>query len=281
MDDIITTSKLAFHYEQEGVAPIQVLEDIDLSIHQGEFLAILGHNGSGKSTLAKHFNAILLPSDGTVYVAGMDTKDESKTFDIRSSVGMVFQNPDNQLVATVVEEDVAFALENLGVPPEEIRRRVDEAMEFVGVYEYRERAPHQLSGGQKQRVAIAGIIAMRPRCIVLDEPTAMLDPKGRRQVMSTITKLNKEYGTTIVLITHYMDEAVKADRVVVIDQGKLFLTGTPKEVFSRVEELKSVGLDVPQVAELAYEMKKAGHPIGDGILSDEEFVDAAIKLLEE
>lgn len=281
MKEIIKTQELSFHYDREDLPPEPVLKNINLFVKQGEFVAVLGHNGSGKSTLAKHFNAILIPSSGNVTVAGMDTKDDSKIYEIRSEVGMVFQNPDNQLVATVVEEDVAFALENLGIAPPEIRRRVDEAMEMVGVYDYRERAPHQLSGGQKQRVAIAGIIAMRPHCIVLDEPTAMLDPKGRKQVMKTISMLNKEHGITIVLITHYMDEAVKADRVVVVDEGRIFMSGTPKEVFSHVDELKSVGLDVPQVTELAFELGKAGFSIDQEILTDEEFIEAVNKLLEE
>ena len=218
--------------------------------------AVLGHNGCGKSTFAKHLNAILLPSGGTVYIDGIDTKDENRIYDIRQRVGMVFQNPDNQIVATIVEEDVAFALENLGVEPNEIRRRVDEALKAVGMYEYRMHAPHQLSGGQKQRVAIAGIIAMRPRCIVLDEPTAMLDPKGRSEVMKTVKELNSKYGITIILITHYMEEAAQCERIIVMDKGKVLMDDSPKQVFSRVEELKAVGLDVPQVTELIYELNK-------------------------
>jgi energy-coupling factor transport system ATP-binding protein len=244
-------------------------------------VAVLGHNGSGKSTLAKHFNAILLPSSGTVYVGGIDTKEEERLYDIRQTAGMVFQNPDNQLVATIVEEDVAFALENLGVPPEEIRRRVDESLKAVGMYDYREHAPHQLSGGQKQRIAIAGIIAMRPKCIVLDEPTAMLDPQGRREVLKTIRQLGSQFGITVVLITHYMDEAAQCDRVVVVDNGKIILDGGPRQVFSHVEQLKSVGLDVPQVTELAWLLRKDGYCLPDDILFEEECVQAIEKLLEE
>lgn len=258
-----------------------VLDDINLSVEKGEFVAVLGHNGSGKSTLAKHFNAILTPVSGKVYVSGMDTSEESHLYEIRQQVGMVFQNPDNQIVATVVEDDVAFALENLGVEPQEIRRRVDEALKEVDMYEYRKHAPHQLSGGQKQRVAIAGIIAMRPECVVLDEPTAMLDPRGRREVLSTIGRLNRENGTTVVLITHYMDEAVKADRVVVVDTGKVLLDGIPKQVFKHVNLLKEVGLDVPQVTELAFQLRENGVDIPDDILEEEECVQYLTKLLEE
>ena len=256
-----------------------VLKGLDLTIPAGEFAAVLGHNGSGKSTLAKHFNAILLPTEGDVVVCGINTKDEDRLFDIRQQVGMVFQNPDNQIVATIVEEDVAFALENLGVPPEEIRRRVDEALKAVDMYEYREHAPHQLSGGQKQRVAIAGILAMRPDFIILDEPTAMLDPQGRREVLRTVKELNRDFGTTVVLITHYMDEAVQAGRVVVIDDGRILRDGTPKEVFTQVELLKSVGLDVPQVTELVYELRKAGVDLPLDILTEDECYEALKKLL--
>jgi energy-coupling factor transport system ATP-binding protein len=256
-----------------------VLKGLDLTIPAGQFVAVLGHNGSGKSTLAKHFNAILLPTEGDVVVCGINTKDEDRLFDIRQQVGMVFQNPDNQIVATIVEEDVAFALENLGVPPDEIRRRVDDALKEVDMYEYREHAPHQLSGGQKQRVAIAGILAMRPDFIVLDEPTAMLDPKGRSEVIRTIKELNRNFGTTVVLITHYMEEAVQADRVVVVDSGKILRDGTPKEVFSEVELLKSVGLDVPQVTELVYELRKEGIDLPQDILTEDECYQALKKLL--
>ncbi len=280
MQIIIETQHLTFGYPKEDDTLAEVLHGIDLSIEQGQFVAVLGHNGSGKSTLAKHFNAILLPSGGRVIVAGFDTMEEDKLYDIRQNVGMVFQNPDNQIVATIVEEDVAFALENLGVEPKEIRRRVDEALKAVGMYEYRGHAPHQLSGGQKQRVAIAGIIAMRPQCIVLDEPTAMLDPRGRKEVLRTIKQLKEEYGITIVLITHYMEEAVQADRVVVVDNGNLLLDGTPHEVFSHVKLLKEVGLDVPQATELIYELQKEGISFPDGILTEDECVDAIVNWME-
>ena len=277
----ITVSGLTFVYpwDEEGMPGQVVLKGLDLTIPAGEFAAVLGHNGSGKSTLAKHFNAILLPTEGDVVVCGINTKDEDRLFDIRQQVGMVFQNPDNQIVATIVEEDVAFALENLGVPPEEIRRRVDEALKAVDMYEYREHAPHQLSGGQKQRVAIAGILAMRPDFIILDEPTAMLDPQGRREVLRTVKELNRDFGTTVVLITHYMDEAVQAGRVVVIDDGRILRDGTPKEVFTQVELLKSVGLDVPQVTELVYELRKAGVDLPLDILTEDECYEALKKLL--
>ncbi len=282
MENIITTEDLYFEYRNEEDSSIfPVLKGIDLEIPQGQFVAVLGHNGSGKSTLAKHFNAILLPTSGRVLVAGIDTADESRLFDIRQNVGMVFQNPDNQIVATIVEEDVAFALENLGVEPAEIRRRVDEALKQVDMYEYREHAPHQLSGGQKQRVAIAGVLAMRPQCIVLDEPTAMLDPKGRREVMRTIRELNREHGTTVVLITHYMDEAAVSDRVVVVDNGVVLRDGTPKQVFSQVELLKSVGLDVPQVTELIYELRQEGIDLPLDILTEDECYEALKKLLSD
>ena len=277
----ITVSGLTFVYpgDEEGMPGQVVLKGLDLTIPAGEFAAVLGHNGSGKSTLAKHFNAILLPTEGDVVVCGINTKDEDRLFDIRQQVGMVFQNPDNQIVATIVEEDVAFALENLGVPPEEIRRRVDEALKAVDMYEYREHAPHQLSGGQKQRVAIAGILAMRPDFIILDEPTAMLDPQVRREVLRTVKELNRDFGTTVVLITHYMDEAVQAGRVVVIDDGRILRDGTPKEVFTQVELLKSVGLDVPQVTELVYELRKAGVDLPLDILTEDECYEALKKLL--
>ncbi|MCI8501640.1 MAG: energy-coupling factor transporter ATPase [Oscillospiraceae bacterium] len=283
LEQIIKTEELVFDYpaqtpEEKGV---QVLKSVDFTVKKGEFVAVLGHNGSGKSTLAKHFNAVLKPTSGKVLVEGIDTADETKLLEIRQRVGMVFQNPDNQIVATIVEEDVAFGLENLGVEPKEIRRRVDEALRKVDMVEYYRHSPHQLSGGQKQRVAIAGIIAMRPDCIVLDEPTAMLDPRGRREVLSTVRELNRENGITVILITHYMDEAVKADRVVVVDEGKILLEGTPKEVFRNVELLKNVGLDVPQVTELAYELRKEGIDIPDDILTEEECTAYLSKLLEE
>ena len=257
-----------------------MLKNISLDIERGSFVALLGHNGSGKSTLAKCFNAIYLPEGGKVYVNGMDTAEEKNLMDIRRSAGMVFQDPDNQIVATIVEEDVAFALENLGVEPAEIRRRVDDSLKTVGMYEYRMHAPHRLSGGQKQRVAIAGILAMQPECILLDEPTAMLDPQGRREVMETIKKLNRENGVTIVLITHYMDEAAQADRVVVIDDGEIILDSAPKQVFSQVQTMKNLGLDVPQATELAYRLSKAGYDMPADILYEDECVQAIARLLK-
>lgn len=278
----IETRNIVFSYQTEDATPSQpVLDDITLTIDEGSFVAVLGHNGSGKSTLAKHFNAILLPVGGKVYIDELDTSDEERVYDIRQRVGMVFQNPDNQIVATVVEEDVAFSLENLGVSPAEIRERVDEALKSVGMYEYRERAPHLLSGGQKQRVAIAGIIAMRPACIVLDEPTAMLDPSGRREVLKTIRRLNREYGITVVLITHYMDEAAKADRVVVMDNGRVVLDNTPREVFKNIDLLKEIGLDVPQPTELIAELRKEGLPLPDDLLFVDECADAIAALLRD
>lgn len=276
MENFAESVNLDFKYDGEDEF---VLKDINISFKQGEMTAVLGHNGCGKSTFAKHLNAILLPSGGTVYIDGIDTKDENRIYDIRQRVGMVFQNPDNQIVATIVEEDVAFALENLGVEPNEIRRRVDEALKAVGMYEYRMHAPHQLSGGQKQRVAIAGIIAMRPRCIVLDEPTAMLDPKGRAEVMKTVKELNSKYGITIILITHYMEEAAQCERIIVMDKGKVLMDDSPKQVFSRVEELKSVGLDVPQVTELIYELNKYGLKLDTHIINENECCDALLTLL--
>ena len=279
MSDIIETRDLRFSYPAaEGVTPV-VLDGVDLNIRSGSFVAVLGHNGSGKSTLAKHMNAILLPTGGTVYVDGIDTADEDRLLDIRRTVGMVFQNPDNQIVANVVEEDVAFAPENLGVPPEEIRQRVDDALKTVGMYEFREHAPHLLSGGQKQRVAIAGVLAMAPRCIVLDEPTAMLDPVGRREVLETIQKLNRLSGVTVVLITHHMDEAAQADRLVVMSKGKVVADGTPKEVFSHVEALKSVGLTVPETVELCWTLRRDGLDLPLDALSDEECAQAIYDLL--
>ena len=251
-------------------AALWFLTILILSIEEGSFVAVLGHNGCGKSTLAKHFNAVLLPEGGSVQVFGMDTSDESLLVDIRRTVGMVFQNPDNQMVANVVEEDVAFAPENLGVPSEEIRRRVDEALKLVGMYDYRLHAPHLLSGGQKQRVAIAGVIAMRPRCIVLDEPTAMLDPHGREEVISTIERLNREMGITVVLITHHMTEAIRAQRVIVMDAGRILADGTPKEVFPQVELLESVGLTVPATTKVLYALNQAGFDLPLDALSTEE-----------
>ena len=281
MSQSIIKTQLRFSYAaDEGSVPPVVLDGVDLEIAEGSFVAVLGHNGSGKSTLAKHMNAILLPTGGKVYVSGIDTADEDALLDIRRTVGMVFQNPDNQIVANVVEEDVAFAPENLGVPSEEIRRRVDEALRQVGMYEYREHAPHLLSGGQKQRVAIAGVIAMRPRCIVLDEPTAMLDPIGRSEVMKTIRALNRTSGVTVVLITHHMDEAAMADRLVVMAKGKIVSDGPPRQVFRQVEALKSVGLTVPETTELLWQLRQAGVDVPLDALSDEECAQALYRLLQ-
>ena len=267
--------------EEQGEAkPSPALCNIDLTVNRGEFVAVLGHNGSGKSTLAKLTNAILVPESGTVTVDGIDTSDEDRLTDIRRKVGMVFQNPDNQIVATIVEDDVAFGPENLGIPPEEIRRRVDDAMKMAGIYEYRERAPHNLSGGQKQRVAIAGVVAMRPDCLILDEATAMLDPRGREQVMQTIHHLNKDLGITVVSITHYMEEAAQADRVLVMSQGNVVMEGTPKEVFSQTEKVRSLRLDVPQAAELRDELVKAGIPMPEGIIDTGECAQALYELLK-
>lgn len=277
--NMIQCENLTYKYvNSEDKLEKYAINGVNLEVKKGEFLVILGHNGSGKSTMAKHMNALLLPSGGKVYVDGIDSSDLSKTWEIRSRAGMVFQNPDNQIVATIVEEDVAFGPENLGVPPEEIRNRVDESLKKVGMYEYRRHAPHLLSGGQKQRVAIAGILAMRPKCIILDEPTAMLDPSGRKEVIRTIKDVNKEYGITIILITHYMEEAVEADRIVVMDEGKVKLEGAPKEVFSNVPLMKKIGLDVPQVTELAYELRNCGIDIKNDILTINEMVDELCRL---
>ena len=284
MDSFLKAESLHFSYINDIEDPrvkTEVLKGIDLDIKKGEFVAVLGHNGSGKSTLAKCFNAINLPESGDAFVDGINTKDDDRLLDIRQKVGMVFQNPDNQIVATIVEEDVAFALENMGVAPDEIRRRVDDALKTVGMYEYREHAVHKLSGGQKQRVAIAGIIAMSPDCILLDEPTAMLDPAGRREVMKTIKMLNREKNVTIVLITHYMEEAAQADRVVVIDSGEIIIDGKPKQVFSQVQTLRNLGLDVPQVTELCFELRKAGVEIPQDIITEEECAEALYALLKE
>ena len=278
---IIETKDVRFSYTTaEGVAPI-VLDGVSLQIEKGTFVAILGHNGSGKSTIAKHMNAILLPTGGAVYVQGMDTREDENLLNIRRTVGMVFQNPDNQIVANVVEEDVAFAPENLGVPPQEIRQRVDDALKAVNMYEFREHAPHLLSGGQKQRIAIAGVIAMAPECIVLDEPTAMLDPIGRADVMRTIKQLNRTKGVTVVLITHHMDEAAQADRLVVMAKGQVIADGTPKEVFQDVEGLKAVGLTVPETTELMWQLRKEGVEVPLDALSDEECAQALYDLLKQ
>lgn len=268
---MIKTENVSFKYpgqEEENYA----LKDINIKINKGEFVAILGHNGSGKSTFAKHLNALLTPNSGTIYINGMNTAEDSNLWNIRQTAGMVFQNPDNQIVATIVEEDVAFGPENLGVPPLQIRKRVDESLLNVGMFEYRKHSPHLLSGGQKQRIAIAGILAMKPECIVLDEPTAMLDPSGRKEVIDTIKKLNKEEKITIVLITHYMDEAVNADRVYVMEDGEIMIKGTPKQVFSKVKEIQEIGLDVPQITELAQMLIAEGVDLSPDILTVEEMV---------
>lgn len=281
---MIKTENLSFVYRETNendntVTEEEVLKEINLTIEKGSFTAILGHNGSGKSTLAKHFNAILLPTGGKVYVKGMDTADEKCVFNIRQSAGMVFQNPDNQMVAAVVEDEVAFAPENLGVEPKEIRRRVDKCLETVNMTKYAQSSPSKLSGGQKQRVAIASVLAMNPEILILDEPTAMLDPMGRSEVMKTIKMLNREKGITVALITHYMDEAALADRTVVIDDGEIVLDGAPREVFRNVEKVKSLGLDVPQVTELAYELRKTGIEISDEVLTVDECFAELFKAL--
>lgn len=277
--EMIKCENLVFKYtSHEDGMERYAINGVDLTVEKGEFLVVLGHNGSGKSTLAKHMNALLLPTDGIVYVDGLNTKDEDNVWDVRAKAGMVFQNPDNQMVATIVEEDVAFGPENLGVDPKEIRKRVDESLEKVGMSEYKRHAPHLLSGGQKQRVAIAGILAMQPECIIFDEPTAMLDPSGRKEVLNNIKEINKQYGITIILITHYMDEAAEADRIVVMDDGKLIMGGTPKDVFSQVELMKKIGLDVPQVTELSYELNKEGIKLDDKIINVDEMVEALCQL---
>lgn len=262
-------------YDEEGnvCETKRAVDGVEIDVKKGDFVAILGHNGSGKSTLAKHINALLLPSEGEVWVAGMNTKEENHVWDIRQSAGMVFQNPDNQIIGTVVEEDVGFGPENMGIPTEEIWERVEEALKAVGMYKYRKHSPNRLSGGQKQRVAIAGIVAMHPQCIVLDEPTAMLDPNGRKEVIRAVRALNMVEEITVLLITHYMEEVVHADKVIVMDEGKVVMQGTPKEIFSHVEELQKLRLDVPQVTLLAHELKKKGIPLPDGILTIEELVN--------
>ncbi len=276
---IIKAAQLKFDYirrdEEGNVESVhRAVDDVNLDINKGDFIAILGHNGSGKSTLAKHINAILLPTEGSVWVNGIDTKDTDKLWEIRQSAGMVFQNPDNQIIATVVEEDVGFGPENLGVKTEDIWKRVEDSLRAVGMLEFRSHSPNKLSGGQKQRVAIAGIMAMKPECIILDEPTAMLDPNGRREVIRTIKELNEKEKVTVLLVTHYMDEVINADKVIVMDHGKIVMQGTPREIFSRVDELKYYRLDVPQVTELAYELQKAGLSLPDGILTADELVEA-------
>ena len=276
---IIRAAKLGFdyfRYEEEGKEPeaTRAIDDVSLDIQAGQFIAVLGHNGSGKSTLAKHINGLLVPTEGTLWVDNMDTSEEEDIWKIRQKAGMVFQNPDNQIIGSVVEEDVGFGPENIGVPTDEIWKRVDDSLQATGMIAYRHQSPNKLSGGQKQRVAIAGVIAMRPECIVLDEPTAMLDPNGRKEVLKAVRELNEKEGVTVILITHYMEEVVFADKVFVMDQGHIVMQGTPREVFSRVEELKELRLDVPQVTLLAYELKQAGVDLPDGILTIEELVDA-------
>ena len=277
--DIIRTKDVVYEYirrDDEGAVTgiTTAVDHVSLGIKQGDFIAILGHNGSGKSTLAKHFNAILTPEEGTVWVDGMDTLEEKNVWNVRQTAGMVFQNPDNQIIAPVVEEDVGFGPENMGVPTEEIWKRVEESLKAVGMYEFRKHSPNNLSGGQKQRVSIAGVLAMKPKCIVLDEPTAMLDPQGRREVLKAVHELNKLEGVTVILNTHYMEEVTDADKVFVMDSGKVVMQGTPKQIFSLVDELKELRLDVPQPTLLAWELKKRGIPLPDGILTGEELVQA-------
>ncbi len=280
---IIKTSKLVFEYirrdEEGNVEGItRAVDEVDLDIKQGDFIAILGHNGSGKSTLAKHMNAILYPTEGTIWVDGKDTNDEEEVWNIRQTSGMVFQNPDNQIIGQVVEEDVGFGPENMGVPSKEIWERVEESLKAVGMYDFRKYSPNKLSGGQKQRVSIAGVLAMHPKCIVLDEPTAMLDPNGRKEVVRAVRALNDVEGVTVILITHYMEEIIHANKVFVMDKGKIAMEGTPREIFSQVEMLKSLRLDVPQVTLLAYELQKQGIPLKAGILTHDEFVDELLKI---
>lgn len=278
---MIKCNNVSFKYikDTEGVKEERyAVKNVNLEVKKGEFLAVLGHNGSGKSTIAKHMNALVLPTEGTVIVDELETSDTNNIWTIRSKAGMVFQNPDNQLVATIVEEDVAFGPENFGVEPTEIRKRVDESLEKVGMIKYKKHAPHLLSGGQKQRIAIAGILAIKPQCIIFDEPTAMLDPSGRKEVLKTINDLNKKHGITIILITHYMDEAAQADRILVMDGGSVMMEGTPRDIFPQVEKMKKIGLDVPQVTELAYELKKAGIDINEKILNVDEMVNELCQL---
>ena len=282
--NIIKTKNLVFDYirrdEDDKIEEVnRAIDHVDLDIESGSFVAVLGHNGSGKSTLAKHINGILIPTEGTVWVSEMDTSDDNFLWDVRKTAGMVFQNPDNQIIGNVVEEDVGFGPENIGVPTEEIWERVEKSLKAVGMYAYRKKSPNRLSGGQKQRVAIAGVMAMKPQCIVLDEPTAMLDPNGRKDVIRTIRELNRQEGITVLLITHYMEEVIDADRVVVMDGGKIVMDGTPKQIFSQVEKLKTYRLDVPQVTELAYELKKSGVDLPDGILRKEELMNVLLPLL--
>ena len=283
---IVKAAKLVYEYirrdEEENIEEVnRAIDGVDVDIKKGDFVAVLGHNGSGKSTLAKHVNGLLLPTEGTVWVGDMDTRDEEHIWDVRKTAGMVFQNPDNQIIGNIVEEDVGFGPENMGIPTDEIWKRVDESLEAVGMTAYRMKSPNKLSGGQKQRVAIAGVMAMRPQCIVLDEPTAMLDPNGRREVVKTVHELNRQEGITVVLITHYMEEVINADRVIVMDDGRVVMDGTPREIFSRVEELKSYRLDVPQVTELAYELQKNGVELPDGILTLNELMKYLLPIFAE
>lgn len=283
---IIKASKLIYDYvrrdEEDHVEEVnRAIDELTLDIKTGDFVAVLGHNGSGKSTFAKQINAILLPTDGTVWISGMNTSDDSHIWDIRKTAGMVFQNPDNQIIGNIVEEDVGFGPENLGVPTDEIWKRVDESLEAVGMAAFRMKSPNKLSGGQKQRVAIAGVMAMKPECIILDEPTAMLDPNGRKEVIKTIHELNRKEGITVLLITHYMEEVIDADRVIVMDDGKLVMDGTPREIFSHVKELKAYRLDVPQVTELAYELKQEGVELPDGILTMDELMEHLLPMMKK
>ena len=283
---IIKAARLVYEYirrdEEENIEEVnRAIDGLDVDMEKGGFVAVLGHNGSGKSTFAKHINGLLMPTDGTVWVGDMDTKDEEHIWDVRKTAGMVFQNPDNQIIGNIVEEDVGFGPENIGVPTEEIWKRVEESLKAVGMTAYRLQSPGKLSGGQKQRVAIAGVMAMKPECIILDEPTAMLDPNGRREVIKTVHELNRAEGITVLLITHYMEEAIDADRIIVMDGGRIVMDGKPAEIFSRVKELKAYGLDVPQVTELAYELKEAGMPLSDGILTREQLVRELEPLLKK
>lgn len=281
--EIVKAKDVVFEYirrddEGEVVGITTAVNHVSLDIEKGDFIAILGHNGSGKSTLAKHFNAILVPEEGSVFVDGIDTSDSDKIWDVRQSAGMVFQNPDNQIIGQVVEEDVGFGPENIGVPTDEIWERVEKSLKAVGMYEFRKNSPNRLSGGQKQRISIAGVLAMKPKCIILDEPTAMLDPKGRKEVLEAVHELNKKEGVTVILITHYMEEVIDADKVFVMDGGKVVMQGTPRQIFSLVEDLKSLRLDVPQVTLLAYELKKKGLNLPDGILTTDELVENLLAL---
>lgn len=284
--NIIRTVNLVYDYirkdEEDKIEEVnRAIDQINVEIEKGSFVAVLGHNGSGKSTFAKHMNGILLPTEGTVWVAGLDTADEESIWDIRKNAGMVFQNPDNQIIGNIVEEDVGFGPENIGIPTKEIWKRVDKSLQAVGMTMYRKKSPNKLSGGQKQRVAIAGVMAMKPECIILDEPTAMLDPNGRKDVIRTVHELNRQEKITVLLITHYMEEVIDADRVIVMDEGKIVMDGTPREIFSQIETLKSYRLDVPQVTELAYELKKMGVDLPDGILTKEELMEQLLPLLKE